>query len=165
MSWIKALYKEIDTGHFGSSDGGRPTHLLTDARSLVDSVMSDVGRTHDRRLRIVLAALREAIDEDQVGLQWVDTLVQLADVLTKGGVEREQMLTAMRGEVNVASPDEAYARTEAARAPRAARAELRREARNSAKLRAAAECQAQRAGKGRKPSYHNARGRTSGERW
>ncbi len=38
LSWIKALYKEIDTGHF-DSDEGRPSHLLTDARSLVDACL------------------------------------------------------------------------------------------------------------------------------
>ena len=162
LSWIKALYKEIDMGHF-DSDEGRPSHLLTDARSLVDAVMSDVGRTRDRRLRIVLAALREAIDEDQVGLQWVDTLVQLADVLTKDGVEREQMHAAMRGAIDVSAPDEAHARKEAARASRAARAELRREARNSARVRAAAECRVRHEGESRRSPYRSSR-RTYGGR-
>ena len=90
--------------------------------------------------------------------------MQLADVRTKDSMEREQMLSAMRGEVNVASPDEAYARKEAARASRAARAELRREARNSVRLQAAAECRARHAvqGKGRKASDYVARGRDLG---
>ena len=82
-------------------------------------------------------------------------MVQLADVLTKDGVEREQMHAAMRGAVDVSSPAEAYARKEASRASRAARAEVRREARNTARLRAAAECHAtwhdhERKKKGRK---------------
>jgi len=139
LAWLRALYKEIDTGHFESHEGARPSHLLTDARSLVDAVSSDVGRTRDRRLRIVLAALREAMDIEQINLSWVDTLVQLADVLTKDGVEREQMHVAMRGSVDISSPDEALARKEAARASRAARADIRREARNAARVRASVE--------------------------
>ena len=65
--------------------------------------------------------------------------MQLADVLTKDGVEREQMHVAMRGSVDISSPDEALARKEAARASRAARADIRREARNAARVRASVE--------------------------
>ena len=133
LAWLRALYKELDTGHFEAHDGFRPSCLLTDARSLIDAVTSDVGRTRDRRLRIVLAALREAMDEEQIGLKWVDTLVQLADVLTKDGIEREQMHQAMQGHVDISSPAEAHIRKEAARASRAARADIRREARNAAR--------------------------------
>ena len=120
-------------GHLGSHDGGRPAHLLTDARSLVDAVSSDVGRTRDRRLRIVLAALRESMDEEQININWVDTACQLADVLTKEGIEREHMFLAMRCWVDVSAPEEAIARKEASRAQRAARADLRREARAEAR--------------------------------
>jgi len=79
------------------------------------------------------------MDIEQINLSWVDTLVQLADVLTKDGVEREQMHVAMRGSVDISSPDEALARKEAARASRAARADIRREARNAARVRASVE--------------------------
>ena len=106
---------------------------MTDARSLVDAATSDVGRTRDRRLRIVLAALSEAMDDEQIVLKWVDTLVQLTDVLTKDGIEREQMLMAMNGKIDVSSPDEAHARKECARASRAARADVRRQAREAAR--------------------------------
>ena len=138
LAWIRALYKEIDTGHFESHEGARPSHLITDARSLVDAVSSDVGRTRDRRLRIVMAALREAMDLEQINMSWCDTLVQLADVLTKDGVEREQMYVAMNGAVDVSAPEEALARKEASRASRAARADIRREARNAVRARASA---------------------------
>ena len=121
LAWLRALYRELDTGHFGSHDGSRPAHLMTDARSLIDSVSSDVGRTRDRRLRIVLAALREALDEEQIGLSWVDTMVQLADVLTKDGIEREQMHWAMDGQIDISAPEEGYRRKEAARAARSSR--------------------------------------------
>ena len=106
---------------------------MTDARSLIDAVSSDVGRTRDRRLRIVLAALREALDEEQIGLSWVDTMVQLADVLTKDGIEREQMHWAMDGQIDISAPEEGYRRKEAARAARAARADVRRCARDTAR--------------------------------
>ena len=132
IAWLRALYRELDTVHFNSHDGARPACSMADARTLIDAVTSDVGRTRDRRLRIVLAALREALDEEQIGLKWVDTLVQLADVLTKDGIEREQMCVAMNGHIDVSSPEEAHVRKEAARASRAARACVRREAREAA---------------------------------
>eukprot|EP00969_Alexandrium_andersonii_P068549 3024170-Alexandrium_andersonii.AAC.1 len=43
LSWLRALFRELDAGHFAPHDGGRPAHLLTDAKSLVDAVSSDVG--------------------------------------------------------------------------------------------------------------------------
>eukprot|EP00969_Alexandrium_andersonii_P139418 6167691-Alexandrium_andersonii.AAC.1 len=73
LSWLRALFRELDAGHFASHDGGRPARLLTDAKSLVDAVSSDVGRARDRRLRVVLAVLREFMDEEQIGIGWVDT--------------------------------------------------------------------------------------------
>ena len=133
LAWLRALYKELDAGHFEAHDGARPAHLMTDARSLLDAVASDVGRTRDRRLRIVLAALREAMDDEQINMTWVDTACQLADVLTKDGIERAPMISAMHGYVDVSAPAEALARKEASRAQRAARADLRREARAEAK--------------------------------
>ena len=90
-------------------------------------------------------------------------MVQLADVLTKDGVEREQMHAAMRGAIDVFAPDEAYARNEAAPVSRAARAELRREARNSARVRAAAECRVRHEGESRRSPYRSPR-RTYGSR-
>ena len=91
------------------------------------------GRTRDHRLRIVLVAFREAFDEEHIGLTWVDTLVQLADVLTEDGIESEQMHGAMMGHLDTSAPEEAHARKEAARASRAARADVRREARTAAR--------------------------------
>ena len=88
LPWLRALYRELDLGHVSAHNGGRPAHLLTDARSLVDAVSSDVGRTRDRRFRIVLAALRESMDEEQFNTSWGDTACQLAGVLTKEGIER-----------------------------------------------------------------------------
>eukprot|EP00969_Alexandrium_andersonii_P268625 11870800-Alexandrium_andersonii.AAC.1 len=72
------------------------------------------------------------MDEEQIGIGWVDTACQLADMLTKDGIERNQMIMAMGGYVDVSAPDEAIARKEASRAQRAARADMRREARAEA---------------------------------
>eukprot|EP00969_Alexandrium_andersonii_P128828 5693711-Alexandrium_andersonii.AAC.1 len=68
LSGLRALYRELEVGHFASHDGGRPARLLTDTGSLVDAVSSDVGRARDRRA--VSAALRESMDEGQIGISW-----------------------------------------------------------------------------------------------
>ena len=42
--------------------------------------------TEEKRLRIDMASIRESLERGEVILQWVNTKLQLADALTKGGV-------------------------------------------------------------------------------
>jgi len=62
----------------------RPFITCTDSNNLSDTVTSDAGRTQDKRLPIVVAALREAVEEpDNSRSWWVRTKQMLADGLTK----------------------------------------------------------------------------------
>ena len=72
--------------------------MLTDAKSLKDTVDRDgTGIPSDRRLRILLAQLKQSIDCDKVAVDWVDTLAMLADSLTKVGTERGFLLNVLQG--------------------------------------------------------------------
>jgi hypothetical protein len=73
-----------------------PVTWLDDAKSLVTHLHSDAGQVADRRLRVVMAALREMLMQENTTLQWCDTSVQLADALTKWDAERGYLLEAMR---------------------------------------------------------------------
>ena len=59
--------------------------LYVDNHSLYDNVYS-VKNVSEKRLRIDLAILKEMIQNGEVKVFWVDSKVQLADVLTKMGV-------------------------------------------------------------------------------
>ena len=74
---------------------------ITDAKSLESTLNKDTGQPTDRRVRILVAQIKEMIgendytDDDFAYAWWVDTSQMLADVLTKLGCEREPLLTAM----------------------------------------------------------------------
>ena len=68
----------------------------TDAASLERHLATDTGKLQDRRLRILVAQIREMLDDPLVTLRWADTQVMLADSLTKLSVERAYLLEAMR---------------------------------------------------------------------
>ena len=66
----------------------RFTHKIicyTDSKSLVENCRT----THvveEKRLLIELACIRESVDKQEICLRWVSTKSQLADALTKDGV-------------------------------------------------------------------------------
>ncbi|CAE7722529.1 GIP, partial [Symbiodinium necroappetens] len=74
---------------------------FTDARSLEQTLNKDAGQPADKRVRILIAQIREMIGEntfqdDAPGYAtWVDTSQMLADVLTKEGCDRAPLLTAL----------------------------------------------------------------------
>ena len=59
--------------------------LMVDNKSLFDNVYS-VKNVSEKRLRIDIAIIKELVSEDRLVLEWVETKCQLADVLTKKGV-------------------------------------------------------------------------------
>ena len=59
--------------------------LMVDNKSLFDNVYS-VKNVSEKRLRIDIAIIKELVSEDRLVLEWVETKYQLADVLTKKGV-------------------------------------------------------------------------------
>ena len=77
---IEAMWKEMAGPQCKISIEG-----ITDCHSLFDAVNSSKALT-DKRLRIEMAMLREMQDKDEMNLSWTETHNQLADVLTKRGV-------------------------------------------------------------------------------
>jgi hypothetical protein len=61
---------------------------FTDAKSLHDCLAMDKGQCSDKRVRLLVAQLREMLAEDNTTCHWIDTLVMLADALTKVEAER-----------------------------------------------------------------------------
>ena len=74
---------------------------FTDARSLEQTLNKDAGQPQDKRVRILIAQVREMIGENTYEddapsfATWVDTSQMLADVLTKEGCDREPILQAL----------------------------------------------------------------------
>ena len=62
--------------------------LVTDCKSLLDSVTA-TNLVSDRRLRVDIAALRQMVENGEDNFHWIDSLMQLADGLTKKGAFRE----------------------------------------------------------------------------
>ena len=75
--------------------------IYTDAKSLEATVTKDAGLPSDKRVRILVAQVKELLrgqNEPEAGgcsIFWVDTSQMLADVLTKQGCERELMLEVL----------------------------------------------------------------------
>ena len=62
-----------------------PIELYVDNKSLYDNVFS-VKNVTEKRLRIDIAAIKELVTEEKLKVKWVETKCQLADGLTKKGV-------------------------------------------------------------------------------
>ncbi|KAK4327467.1 hypothetical protein Pmani_002131 [Petrolisthes manimaculis] len=76
-----------------------PICSYVDNHSLVENVHS-TKNVSEKRLRIDLAALKELVQEGHVMLKWVKSNVQLADCLTKKGVNTQNLLhVVQKGEL------------------------------------------------------------------
>lgn len=88
------LEKEFSTGK---------VICMTDARSQQSTLNKDAGQPTHKRVRILIAHVKELLgennydddDDDPAFAEWVDTSHMLADVLTKTGCECEPILTAL----------------------------------------------------------------------
>lgn len=75
--------------------------IYTDAKSLEATVTKDAGLPSDKRVRILVAQIKELLrgpnepEANGCSIYWVDTSQMLADVLTKLGCERELMLEVL----------------------------------------------------------------------
>ena len=73
----------------------KPVVAFTDAKSLEATIVKDAGQPTDKRVKILVAQIKELINhtngplDDNVVIYWVDTSQMVADVLTKIGCERE----------------------------------------------------------------------------
>ena len=70
-----------------------PIELVVDNYSLYENVYSTKNVT-EKRLRIDLAILKQMIHEGDLKIMWTDTKGQLADVLTKRGVNSYKLMKA-----------------------------------------------------------------------
>jgi len=101
--------------------------LFTDAKSLYDVLSRDIGQAADKRLRIIIAQIRELTMADDVFVHWIDTLVMLADSLTKLEAETGYLLDAItQGIWSGVSTPESLERKAIIRAQRKARAVAKR---------------------------------------
>ena len=64
--------------------------LITDNRSLADAVKSS-GVPTDKRSVVAVATLRKMIDEEDARLTWCESKKNIADILTKEGVDPENI--------------------------------------------------------------------------
>ena len=106
-----------------------PVQVYTDARSVYDVVLKDTSRPQDKRLRVVIAQLREMFGVPGTVLYWIDNSMMLADALTKLSAERGYLLQAVADNrwSDQVTP-EALETKQRIRDGRHARAELAREA-------------------------------------
>ena len=69
-----------------------PLEALTDSKALHEAVHSTKAM-QNRRLRIDLSIIREYILNEQCEISWVQSKDQLADILTKDGVDSFKMIS------------------------------------------------------------------------
>ena len=72
----------------------KPIIAFTDAKSLESTINKDAGQPSDKRVKLLVAQVREVIDEE-CSVVWIDTSQMLADVLTKIGCERDLILDVL----------------------------------------------------------------------
>ena len=84
-----ALAEIVDTGIHDIGVEG-----IVDAKAVVDSVTADVVKTPDDEHMLLHALkLRECLDRDALRtLWWSDTLDMIADGMTKGSIDRADIL-------------------------------------------------------------------------
>ena len=69
---------------------------LMDSLSLVQNVQSTT-LISEKRLRVNIASIQESIGKEEVSLEWIPHAKQLADILTKNGVDPSILLSALGG--------------------------------------------------------------------
>ena len=61
---------------------------MTDSENLAQAIRKGAGQIQDKRLRIVIAMLRQTCDiEPSVTIEWTPTHLMVADPLTKMGLD------------------------------------------------------------------------------
>ncbi|CAK0870870.1 unnamed protein product [Prorocentrum cordatum] len=106
--FLKHVIAEIsDPGYssyqFDPFFDGKHLLLLTDANGLVTSLEKDGGQPADKRVRILMAQIRQLLGHDvmkqeregddwRIRVRWIDTKLMIADALTKTEAERSFLL-------------------------------------------------------------------------
>ena len=75
---------------------------FTDNKSLHENVYS-TKQVNEKRLRINIAEIRRLIEEKEVeSVKWIEEEVQIADILTKRGVNPDQIVNVFAtGELDI----------------------------------------------------------------
>ena len=81
---------------FDTKQGKINISASIDNKSLMENIES-TKQVHEKRLRINIAEIRRMKEQKEVSsIKWVDTRQQLADVLTKRGVDAQPLLDTLR---------------------------------------------------------------------
>ena len=80
--WLRAVMLELRAPDFNlalSDDHARRPRVLwlTDAKSLYDMLSRDCGLAQDKRLRTLIAQLRQMLRDDFTSIQWIGTMLML----------------------------------------------------------------------------------------
>ena len=123
LDWLRNVIQEMTHPNMSLSevaDAYRiPALWLSDSKSLVDVVQKDAGQPSDKRLRIVIANLKQMLLEAGTTFAWIDTLVMLADGLTKLDADTTILIRALcSGMYCIQATEEALEQKERTRASR-----------------------------------------------
>ena len=69
--------------------------VVTDSKSLYDALHTS-NTVEDMNMRLNIARLREMVTLREISVKWVETKLQLADVMTKRGASPEALLNVLR---------------------------------------------------------------------
>ena len=98
--YLRTLLSEMNGDHDSidsivANESKFRTGWIIDAESLRGLIQRDAGAPNDKRLRVLIAQLREMLNEENTEVMWADTTVMLADCLTKIGPERQYLLNVL----------------------------------------------------------------------
>ena len=92
--YLKEIWKEI------TGNKEIPIIIRTDSRTLESALKSTSG-VKSKRLRIEIAAMREMLERKEIeNVEWVGTEQQVADILTKKGVNNKPIREYVFGKVD-----------------------------------------------------------------
>eukprot|EP00971_Amphidinium_carterae_P113980 2258445-Amphidinium_carterae.2 len=102
LDWCKVfleacVQEDFELQHWESAVSCRPSLVLTDCKSVFDS-LSQLWSTGvaDKRTAIDLAIIREALSKDVSKCRWIDTKYQLVDSLTKKSASPDYLRQVLR---------------------------------------------------------------------
>ena len=93
----EALTRKVDLKNWSHVIERRQRTYVTDAKSVFDYLQRDAMSTStDKRMAIEGALLRETAKKPRASVRWIDGMQNIADVLTKSGVEKAALHEFLR---------------------------------------------------------------------
>ena len=103
LDWFRAFWEWLVVPtfrleHWKSSIAKRPALILTDCKSVYDSLQQlwSSSAHSDKRTSIDLAIIRDTLSRDESKIRWIDTKVQLADTMTKRSAPAGYLRSVLR---------------------------------------------------------------------